>query len=186
MRHLVELHGGNVFADSAGLGNGATFTVELPIRALHVSPAAVKGASTVVDGEHFSPSPLQGLRVLVVDDDADSRLLLQSALESDGASVALAGSAASAFELLSAQRMDVLISDIGMPDEDGISLIKRLRAIPKTQALPAIALSAYARVEDVNAALAAGYQRHVAKPADIAQLSQVVAELIERVGARSP
>lgn len=184
VRHLVELHGGSVMASSAGLGHGATFTVELPVRALDSEPTA---ATTAGAAMHAGPSAesalssLLGVKVLVIDDDEDSRLLLQTALEGVGAWVRLADSAANAFSFLEQQRVDVVISDIGMPEEDGISLIRRIRAVPLHRRLPAVALTAYARSEDVTRALEAGFQRHVAKPANIAELAQTVAELVQEV-----
>jgi CheY-like chemotaxis protein len=185
VRHLVELHGGSVSATSDGIGQGATFSVELPIRALHSEPAETSG-----DGNAHAAEPaetltlLLGVKILVIDDDEDSRLLLQTALERVGAWVRSADSAASAFKFLEQQRVDVLISDIGMPDEDGFSLMRRLRELPMHQRLQAVALTAYARAEDVTHALDAGFQRHVAKPANIAELARTVAELVEQAGLR--
>jgi CheY-like chemotaxis protein len=182
VRHLVELHGGTVFAESAGPGRGATFTVDLPVRALDSQPPETAAFGVVERAAEPSSASrrLLGVKVLVIDDDEDSRLLLQTALEGVGAWVRLADSAATAFSFLEQQRVDVVISDIGMPEEDGISLIRRLRAVPVHQCLPAVALTAYARSEDVTRALEAGFQRHLAKPANIAELAQIVAELVER------
>ena len=182
VRHLVELHGGSVSAHSAGVGHGATFTVELPVLALHSEPLeATPGNSALPAAEASSAlTLLLGVKILVVDDDEDSRVLLQTALQAAGAWVRLADSAANAFSFLEQQRVDVIISDIGMPEEDGIALIRRLRTLPLHQDLPAVALTAYARGEDVTRALEAGFQRHVAKPANIAELAQTVAELVER------
>jgi len=181
VRHLVELHGGSVSAHSAGVGQGATFTVELPVRAVHSEPKelAPSEAPLPTSSSSSSLTLLLGVKVLVVDDDEDSRLLLQTALEGFGAWVRLADSAASAFSFLEQQRVDVVISDIGMPEEDGISLMRRLRAQPMHQRIPAVALTAYARGEDVSRALEAGFQRHVTKPANIAELAQTVADLVE-------
>jgi signal transduction histidine kinase/DNA-binding response OmpR family regulator len=183
VRHLVELHGGSVSASSAGLGSGATFTVELPVRALETEPAEATFSNPA---ERASEPPssltlLLGVKILVIDDDEDSRLLLQTALERVGAWVRLADSAANAFSFLEQQRVDVVISDIGMPEEDGISLMRRLRAVPTHRRLPAVALTAYARSEDVMRALEAGFQRHVPKPANLTQLARTVAELVEEV-----
>ena len=183
VRHLVELHGGSVFASSDGLGQGATFTVELPVRALDSQPPDPGFFGTVERGADTSHALTQllGVKILVIDDDEDSRLLLQTALEGAGAWVRLADSAANAFSFLEQQRVDVVISDIGMPEEDGISLMRRLRAMPVHRRLPAVALTAYARSEDVTRALEAGFQRHVAKPANIVELARTVAELVEEV-----
>jgi len=181
VRHLVELHGGSVSARSDGVGQGATFTVELPVRALDSQPPEVRllDSAEAMPQSSRSLTLLLGVKILVIDDDEDSRLLLQTALESVGAWVRLADSAASAFNFLEQQPVDVVISDIGMPEEDGISLMRRMRAVPQLQRLPAVALTAYARREDVTRALEAGFQRHVAKPANIAELAQTVAELVE-------
>jgi CheY-like chemotaxis protein len=183
VRHLVELHGGWVSASSDGVGRGATFTVELPVRALASQPTetAYFGAVERAADTSQSLTQLLGVKILVIDDDEDSRLLLQTALEGAGAWVRLADSAASAFSFLEQQSVDVVISDIGMPEEDGISLMRRLRAQPVHRRLPAVALTAYARSEDVTRALEAGFQRHVAKPANITELARAVAELVEEV-----
>ncbi|MEI9940093.1 MAG: ATP-binding protein [Pseudomonadota bacterium] len=187
VRHLVELHGGWVSAESAGLGHGATFIVELPVRALHSDPpeATLSGAAERTSESSDALTLLLGVKILVIDDDEDSRLLLQTALERVGAWVRVADSAASAFRFLEQQRVDVVISDIGMPEEDGFSLMRRLRELPMHQHLKAVALTAYARSQDVARALEAGFQRHVAKPANIAELAQTVAELVERTGLNS-
>ena len=184
VRHLVELHGGSVSVASAGLGHGATFIVDLPVRALESEPpeAMFSGTEERAPEPSVAPSLLSGIKILVIDDDEDSRFLLQTALERAGAWVRVADSAANAYSFLQRQRVDVVISDIGMPEEDGISLMRRLRALPIHQGLPAVALTAYARSEDVTRALDAGFQRHVAKPANIAELVRMVAELVESVG----
>jgi signal transduction histidine kinase len=186
VRHLVELHGGSVFAESDGPGSGAKFIVELPIRALHTegSDSAAPAAGAGAGANSISPTLLSGIKVLIVDDDADSRFLIENALQSDGASVTVADSAVAAFEMLRQHKVDVLVSDIGMPDEDGISLVKRIRASAASRDLPAIALSAYARAEDVQAALSAGYQRHVAKPAELHELSRAVADVVEQAALK--
>ncbi|MES1172830.1 MAG: ATP-binding protein [Myxococcales bacterium] len=187
VRHLVELHGGSVSAESGGPGLGSTFTVDLPVRALRDTPSVPMNES----GEPRSMDAsgeialLPGIEVLIVDDDEDSRSLLELALERTGARVQVADSAASAFALLEQRRIDVIISDIGMPDEDGFSLIRRVRAFASPSQLKAIALTAYAREEDVTRALEAGFQRHVAKPTDVAALAKLVAELVGDRDARS-
>ncbi len=184
VRHLVELHGGSVSASSAGVGHGAMFTVDLPVRPLHSEPPETTMGHTAQPSAELSSALtlLLGVKILVIDDDEDSRLLLQTALEGAGAWVRLADSAANAFSFLEQQRVDIVISDIGMPEEDGISLIRRLRAVPVLQHLPAVALTAYARGEDVTRALEAGFQRHVSKPANIVELARTVAELVEYPG----
>jgi signal transduction histidine kinase/ActR/RegA family two-component response regulator len=185
VRHLVELHGGTVRAESAGVGQGATFTVLLP-----VAPVYQAGA----DGERVHPAArdtlpsydcverLDGLRVLVVDDEPDTRELLKAGLGQSGAEVTVAGSAAEALEAMRATTPDLLISDIGMPEEDGYELIRRVRAQSNENwgRVPAIALTAYARVEDRMQALRAGYQMHVPKPVEMAELVAVAASLVQR------
>ncbi|HEY2734341.1 MAG TPA: response regulator, partial [Polyangiales bacterium] len=186
VRHLVELHGGSVSAESAGPGQGSTFTVNLPIRAVHEASSAT-GLTREFDPSQTSPGViaidtfLSGVSVLVVDDDEDARYLLESALERLGARVSTADSARGALVFLESQQVDVLISDIGMPGEDGFSLMKRVRALPAHRGgqVPAIALTAYARNEDVARALAVGFMRHLSKPADVDELAQAVAKLVE-------
>ena len=187
VRQLVELHGGTVHAESPGEGQGATFTVKLPLMAIgpkaiepeRVHPAA--GGSVPFD---CSPG-LDGLRILIVDDDADIRALLIYTLEVCGAEVMAAASADEAISALTASSppMDILISDIGMPDEDGYALLRRVRALEPENGgrIPAIALTAYARTQDRRAALLAGFQSHVAKPVEPAELIAVIANQAGRI-----
>jgi CheY-like chemotaxis protein len=125
---------------------------------------------------------LDGIKILIVDDDEDSRLVLESALERAGATVASVDSAQAALAYLRAERVDTMISDIGMPGEDGFSLMKRVRNLPENHngRVPAIALTAYARNEDVARALDVGFQHHMAKPADLEELARTVAALTAR------
>jgi CheY-like chemotaxis protein/anti-sigma regulatory factor (Ser/Thr protein kinase) len=182
VRHLVELHGGSVTAESAGAGRGATFTVQLPVRA--AEDGALEGGVTASgNGRHHTSSGLTsllGIKILIVDDDDDSRFVLESALERAGAAVTSADSAAAALVALDAQRFDVLVSDIGMPGEDGFSLLKSVRRLPEPRGgtVPAIALTAYARSEDVERALGVGFQRHLAKPADLEELARIIVMLV--------
>ena len=184
VRHLVELHGGTVTADSPGEGHGAAFTVRLPAqegRALPAGDAAPEvgaaGASTEV-----APADLSGLRVLVVDDEPDTLEVLCSALTGRGAVVRSASSSGEALAVLAAWTPDVLISDLGMPGEDGFALIGRVRALGVGHGgnVPAAALTAYVREEDRLRALAAGFQAHIPKPVDPAALTGAVAELAKR------
>jgi signal transduction histidine kinase/ActR/RegA family two-component response regulator len=172
VRYLVEAHGGTATADSAGPGLGSTFTVMLPARldVLARDDAAVERRTSL---EH---RPLLGIRVLIVDDDDDARELLAELLGDAGALVIRAASAAEAFELVQAEPPQVLISDIGMPFEDGYSLLRRIRALPLERGgdVPAIALTAYARAEDVRAAEHAGFQLHIVKPVRPEQLLDAV------------
>jgi len=186
VRHLVELHGGTAHAVSEGEGRGSTFTVQLPVSPVHYvdSPAgrihpAARELSSVSDCD----DRLDGFNVLVVDDERDTRELLKAGLEECGAAVSLAESSEEALEAIGAHVPHILISDIGMPGQDGYELIKRVRALPadKGGKLPAIALTAYARVEDRMQALRAGYQMHVPKPVELAELVTVAASLVRGV-----
>jgi len=181
VRYLVELHGGTVRAESEGESRGAKFTVALPIR---IPESAADPTRPEAEEAHHvepsaSPSQLEGLRILVVDDDRDSRAFLVALLEDHGAQVLSAGSSAQALDLFRHNRVDVLVSDIAMPGEDGYDLVQGIRDLPVDEGglTPAVALTAYVRTEDQNAALAAGYHRHLKKPVDVSELIAVVAEL---------
>ena len=181
VRHLAELHGGTVRADSAGENQGATFTLTLPMHvALPASADPELRKHTDQDaGAPTDLPPLDGLNVLVVDDDPDSRSFLQELLIEQGVSVATAGSTDEALQAFAQCRPDVLVSDIAMPGEDGYDLIKRVRALSEQDGgrTPAVALTAYVRLEDERAALSAGYDRHIRKPVDVAELVGAVAQL---------
>ncbi|HEX8559503.1 MAG TPA: ATP-binding protein [Pyrinomonadaceae bacterium] len=185
VRHLVELHGGAVQAESEGDGRGSTFTVELPLlrsvgyAAPTVEEAGAGGGPPTADGPR---STLGGLSVLVVDDEPDALQLLKAVLEMRGARVTAVASAEAAWGALEAAWPDLLLCDIGMPGEDGYSLIRRVRAhgSGRGAALPSVALTAYAGEADRALALEAGYQLHVAKPVDPAALVAVIAELLGR------
>ena len=187
VRHLVELHGGTVRADSRGEGYGATFTITLPTQ-LQVLPddeeqePAVPIRDTAPLQQH---AELDGVSVLVVDDDADSRAFVCQLLQDHGARVAGSDSTSDALRQFKQLRPDVLISDIGMPNEDGYALIRRIRALTSHEgaATPAVALTAYVRSQDEHAALDAGYQRHVRKPVVVAELITAVAELAAKAAA---
>jgi len=185
VRHLVELHGGVVTAESEGLGKGATFIVRLPARATPMSaakPRTSKDDSMEAPVDASAAKPLAGVRIVVADDDVDSRDVIATTLERAGAQVALAASAREALELVLRTRPDVLVSDIGMPGEDGYALIRQVRSLPASSggAVPAVALTAYARTDDEQRALTAGFHEHVAKPADPGTLTAVVARLATR------
>jgi len=177
VRHLVEIHGGSVAAHSAGEGRGALFTVTLPL-----AKTGIEGHSsprTPSDG--FDLRALEGLRVLIADDELDARELLATVLEQRGAVVATVGSASDAIDWLANNPPpDVLVSDIGMPGEDGFDLISRVRAIAfeRRAEIPAIALTAYARPEDRDRVLAAGYQSHLPKPIEPDVLASAIADLV--------
>lgn len=188
VRHLVEMHGGTVEAESSGAGDGSTFTVKLPLIALRsVDIASQNGEQRVHPTSSrnvpFECTPeLEGLHVLVVDDEEDSRTLVTTVLEKCGAQVTAVDSAADALKAIQKSRPDVLLSDLGLPSEDGYSLIKQVRALPAEDGgqMPAGALTAYARVEDRMKVLRAGFQIHLPKPVEPAELVAVVASLSRR------
>ena len=180
VRHIVKLHEGNVWAESDGEGRGATLVVELPLPIEDVSPAA-KPAIVYRRLESASSRliNLAGRRILVVDDEADARDLLAQILGQAGADVIVAGSAAEALETLRRWRPDVLVSDIGMPGDDGYVLIRKVRALGAGEGgqVRALALTAYARSEDRALALEAGFHTHIAKPVDPLELTALIAGL---------
>jgi CheY-like chemotaxis protein len=174
----VELHSGTVCVASPGEGKGSTFTVQLPI--LPTSLATTTEQLLIQRQTAWDTNiQITGLKILVVDDEPDTREFLQTALEQYGATVTTAASAREALEQVSKCKPDVLLSDIGMPDEDGYSLIRQIRALPSEQGgnIPAAALTAYARQSDRLQALTAGFQIHIPKPIEPIQLIKVVASL---------
>ncbi|HEY8558827.1 MAG TPA: PAS domain-containing protein [Pyrinomonadaceae bacterium] len=188
VRHLVELHGGTVRAASRGLGQGAVFTVHFPIIPVlsenvssgdtgELDPAATAPAEPVFG----CPPELNDLRILLVDDEPDTRDLLAFVFRRCEALVTEAASVAEALAALEAGQFDVLVSDIGMPERDGYELIKNVRALPPARGgrIPAVALTAYARFEDRLKALSAGFQMHVPKPVEPAELLTIVAGLAD-------
>lgn len=181
VRHLIELHGGTVEVDSRGEGLGAIFSVRLPLRAeLAEDPLD----QTAVSSQRVwnAPELLAGLRVMVLEDEADTRELLATALEQCGADVVAFGTVAEALDAFGRGAPDVIISDIGMPGEDGYEFIRKVRARPPGRGgeVPAAALTAYARPEDRDRALGSGFQQHLAKPLDPAELVATVARLAGR------
>jgi PAS domain S-box-containing protein len=185
VRHLVELHGGTVEAESGGEGQGATFRVKLPlisskgetIDSERESPAVADGGVALETGQS-----LLGLRVLVVDDEVNTLGMLAALLERYGAEINAVASAGEALKALESWKPHVMVSDIGMPGEDGYALIRKVRALPAERGgqIPAAALTAYARPEDRTRALMAGYQIHVSKPVEPTELAAVVARLAGR------
>ncbi|MDB4988137.1 MAG: sensor hybrid histidine kinase [Myxococcaceae bacterium] len=193
VKQLVELHGGSVHVRSAGLGLGSTFVVKLPVTAVqpstpgeserrHPSAPPAQPTGNALD---LHDAELAGRSILVVDDEADARALVQRVLEDSQATVMAAGSAEEALTLLKQHRFDLLISDIGMPHQDGYALVRQLRTLSTESggSVPAIALTAYARAEDRVKALRAGYQMHLVKPIDPTELLLVVASLLRRPSA---
>jgi len=178
VRHLVELHGGTVSAESAGTGQGATFSASFPLLTDR-GPIAVMHSGEVHASEFRS---LDGLRVLLVDDERETREIISTVVERTGAEVKSCTSAREALAELVDWRPDVILSDIAMPDEDGYSFINRVRSLSQEQGgnTPAAALTAYAREEDRKLALAAGYQMHIAKPIGAGQLVMMIAKLAGR------
>jgi len=189
VRHIVELHGGTVRAHSEGAGRGATFALTLPLKSLGNDGGegeAQACSEPLTSGEALRECPpaLDGLHVLVVDDEEDTLELLRTVLEFCGARVTTARSAASALRAFGEESPDVLVSDIGMPDMDGYELIRRVRRLRPEEGgrTPALALTAYAREEDRRRAIRAGFQSHLAKPAAPDELAEVVASLAGRTG----
>ncbi|MDM7914280.1 MAG: PAS domain S-box protein [Candidatus Eisenbacteria bacterium] len=190
VRHLTEMHGGTVTARSAGPNEGATFVVSIPIPSFRSdTPIAPAASGAVVGGrephrfvEPWPLSTLDGVTVLAVDDDDDALQLLRRLLEEQRARVITAVNAGEALAQLRATRPDVLICDIGMPGEDGYTLIRKVRALPANQGgrVPAVALTAYARMEDRRQAIVSGFQIHVAKPVEPTELIAIVANLAGR------
>jgi CheY-like chemotaxis protein len=182
----VELHGGTVRAQNRPGGTGAIFTVQLPCRALARAATLVETPEVrelVEQPMWLDAAPqLPGVRVLVVDDQADARDLLKAVLERCGAEVALAASAGEALELVRSLRPDVVLSDIEMPKESGYDFLRQLRALPAESGgqTPAAALTAYATAQDRMKVLRAGFQMHVPKPIQPAELATVVASLARK------
>jgi CheY-like chemotaxis protein len=185
VKELTELQGGSVRAKSPGEGQGATFVVTLPIAVVQLdTPNQVRPKEHQESEFPCTEESLSGIRVLVVDDEPDARHLLREVLTACGAEVAEAASAAEALRLIESSSPDILVSDIGMPNMDGYDLIRQIRTRFAAKALPAAALTAFARSEDRRRALLAGFQTHVAKPVDPAELVAAVASLVERTGGR--
>jgi signal transduction histidine kinase len=189
VRSIVELHGGVVSAQSDGIGRGSTFKVRLPTAALRAetSTSAASDTSDTRSRSRFEcPPELMGIRILVIDDESETRDLLRYVLEQCGSVVTLLDDAAAAAAVVRNGAFDVLISDIGMPEVDGYALIRAVRDLPGPHggSIPAVALTGYARSEDRTQALRAGFDMHLTKPIDPAELLVVVASLVEGVRRR--
>jgi PAS domain S-box-containing protein len=188
VRHLVELHGGTARIASLGVGQGTTVTVELPLKVVHTQRPSgtprMHPASPPAASYDYRATDLEGIRVVVIDDQADARELVARVLSECGAEVTSSDDAAETLRLVETIRPDVLISDIGMPRVDGFELLRRVRALGASRGgmLPAIALTAFARTEDRTRALRAGFLMHIAKPVEAAELIASVASITGRTG----
>jgi signal transduction histidine kinase/ActR/RegA family two-component response regulator len=180
VKELVELHGGHVRATSPGQGQGATFTVSLPIPA--EEEAGSRAGTTPMPATRVVDGALSGTQVMVVDDEADARMLVEDILRSAGARVVSAASAREAMLKFAQDQPDLLLSDIGMPGENGYDLVKQVRSLPIENGggVPAIALTAFARPEDRSRALAAGFQLHLAKPVEQGELLSAITSLLAK------
>jgi len=185
VRHLVEIHGGSVRAESAGVEKGATFTVKLPVVSSRTRPSAgtTPNMFEILEEENFQA--LSGLQILVVDDDADTLEMIAAALTEVHAQVTLAPSVQEALARIKESRPDVIVSDIAMPLHDGYDLIRQVRSLDNGQSpvIPALAITAYARAEDRERALSSGYQEYLAKPVEPLELIAILAKLAGRKGA---
>ena len=182
-KQLVELHGGMIRAASPGDGEGSTFFVELPLSIMQVEAESRRAHPTAEasDVEHVAMPSLAGVHVFVVDDEADARELLKRVLEDQGAGVTVFDSAEGALAALKSSRPSVIVSDVGMPGTDGYQMMRTLRSTESRDSrVPALALTAFARAEDRKRALVAGFQAHLAKPFDMAELVLLVADLVGR------
>jgi len=182
VRHVVEMHGGIVEVESEGEGKGATFTVSLPVMALRARTSEVD----MLWEENAKQTPVQalaslaGVRVLVVDNEEDARTMIRAGLEECDAHVHCAASVTEALAILAREKVDVLVSDIGMPERDGYDLIQRVREIEACEGvrnLPAVALTAYTDEEAIRRSLSSGYQMHMAKPIELDKLAEAVSHL---------
>ncbi|RYE90953.1 MAG: hybrid sensor histidine kinase/response regulator, partial [Myxococcales bacterium] len=184
-RHLVELQGGSIGVESAGADRGTTFFVRLPCEAGVEPPSVARPSSRLSHGREPAPlTALAGLTLLVVEDEEDSRTLLETLLESHGAVVMTATTASEGLAILRARRPDILVSDIGMMGTSGYDLIRHVRELDPAEGgtTPAIALTAYARQEDRTRALESGFDQHVSKPIAVAELVAALVSLGRRLG----
>ncbi|HEU0173051.1 MAG TPA: response regulator [Blastocatellia bacterium] len=183
VRHLVELHGGSVSAESAGEGRGATFTITLPAASAHATPSGEARRSPIIGESQAGMPSLNGLRVLLVDDLADARELITLALATQGAEVRAAASAAEGLSMLGEWRPDVILSDIAMPGEDGYTFIRKVRKLSEESGgmIPAATMTAYVESKERLRSFEAGYQAHITKPVEWAELIMIVANLAGRL-----
>jgi signal transduction histidine kinase/CheY-like chemotaxis protein len=184
VRHLIEIHGGSVSVASEGANRGATFTIKLPVLTARqtASAAAANGNAQKNAEAEKASAPPEGIHVLLVEDNDDSREMLAVLFAQSNLQITAVASAAEALAELERIKPDVLISDIGMPDQDGYALIRQVRARPpeKSGSIPAIALTGYASLQDRDLALQAGYQEHLSKPVDTDELLELVKKLLDK------
>jgi len=183
-RHLVELHGGTIGVENRDDGQGAVFTIRLPLPSGELRPEALAGADSAVKENQSEQASLEGLAILIVDDETDALDLITVELAQHGAKVTAVTNAEDALKALDQGNFDLLISDISMPKIDGYDLIRQIRKNEAgiNQKIPAVALTAYARVQDRMQAIMAGYSTHIAKPVDANELLTVIASLAGRLG----
>jgi CheY-like chemotaxis protein len=183
VRHLVELHGGTITAENRSEGSGAIFTVKLPLPSGELRPETLRSAASAFKEAEAELPNLENLHILVVDDKTDAIDLIAMELAQHGAHVTGVTTSAAALVALEQSEFDLLISDIGMPDTDGYDLMRQVRKLEtgKQRKLPAVALTAYARVQDRMRAILAGYNTHISKPVDANELVTVVASLAGRL-----
>ena len=181
--HLIELHGGKMHAESAGKSQGSTFRVIIPVAADRRKRERETGRLDLAlrRAEKWSVPNLSGLSVLIVDDDPDARVLLDRMLDGSGAETLLAASAKNTLDICNRRNVDILISDLGMPEMDGLEMMRRLRAHEKGGSLLAIALTAFAHLDDRQAALRAGFNFFTSKPVDVAELMLLVNKCVSRL-----
>ncbi len=183
VKQLVEMHGGDIKAKSPGVGQGSTFVLSLPLSVIHEPvPPKRDSQENQSSSRYQTKEMLKGLKVLIVDDEPDSRDLVSHVLRRSAADVTTASSVREAMAQIRLAKPDILVSDVGMPEEDGYELLRQVRATMSASDLPAAALTAFVRAEDRKRALLAGFQTHVAKPVDPSELVAVVASLAGRTG----
>ena len=181
-RHLVEIHGGAIKAESGGEGHGATFTIKLPVIETVSKTGSAYADAREQSATAIAPQLLSGVNVLLVDDDSDTLQLMTTALTRRQATVTAVSSAGEAIKAIHRRRPDVLVSDIAMPDEDGYGLIEKIRSLEagESESIPAVAITAYAKEEDREKALSSGFQIYLAKPVELTELISVVARAARR------
>jgi CheY-like chemotaxis protein len=184
VRHLVELHGGTIGAENRDDRSGAIFTIRLPLPSGELHSETLAGADSAFREQRSEQANLEGLQILIVDDETDALDLISVELVQHGAKVKAVTNAEAALETLAENQFDILISDIGMPNMDGYDLIRRIRKqeTGTDKRLPAVALTAYARIQDRMQAILAGFSTHIAKPVDATELVTIVASLAGRFG----